>query len=51
MAMHPKYASDPTFRELVNFYEYFCGETGRGCGAAHQTGWTAAIAKLLTPRV
>ena len=50
MAMHAKYASDPTFRELINFYEYFCGETGRGCGASHQTGWTAAIAKMLTPR-
>ena len=50
MAMHPKYASDPTFRELINFYEYFCGESGRGCGASHQTGWTAAIAKLMTPR-
>ncbi len=50
MSMHPKYASDPTFRELINFYEYFDGETGRGCGASHQTGWTAAVAKLLTPR-
>jgi hypothetical protein len=50
LAMHAKFASDPTFRELVNFYEYFCGETGRGCGASHQTGWTAVIAKLLTPR-
>ena len=50
LAMHPKYASDPTFRELINFYEYFDGDTGRGCGASHQTGWTATIAKLLTPR-
>lgn len=50
MAMHPKYASDPTFRELINFYEYFDGDTGRGCGASHQTGWTATIAKMLTPR-
>jgi hypothetical protein len=50
MAMHPAYASDPTFRELVHFYEYFDGDTGRGCGAAHQTGWTACIAKMMTPR-
>ena len=28
--------------------EYFDGETGRGLGASHQTGWTALIAKLLT---
>jgi hypothetical protein len=50
LAMHPKYASDPTFRDLVNFYEYFDGETGRGCGASHQTGWTACVAKMMTPR-
>ena len=29
------------------FYEYFHGETGRGCGASHQTGWTALAVKLL----
>ena len=28
------------------FYEYFHGDTGRGCGAAHQTGWTALVASL-----
>jgi hypothetical protein len=50
LAMHPKYAEDPTFRDLINFYEYFDGETGRGCGASHQTGWTACIAKMMTPR-
>ena len=42
-----KYASDPHFRDLVLFYEYFHGETGRGCGASHQTGWTALAVKLL----
>jgi hypothetical protein len=31
----------------VPFYEYFDGDTGRGLGASHQTGWTAAIALLL----
>jgi len=36
-----KYADDPHFRDLVLFYEYFHGDTGRGCGASHQTGWTA----------
>ena len=50
MAMHPRYANDPTFKELLNFYEYFDGDTGRGCGASHQTGWTSAVAKLMTPR-
>jgi len=42
-----KYASDPHWRDLVLFYEYFHGETGRGCGASHQTGWTGLAAKLL----
>jgi glycogen debranching enzyme len=37
------YATDPYFRDLVLFYEYFHGDTGRGVGANHQTGWTALI--------
>lgn len=41
---------DPTLRQYVHFYEYFDGESGRGVGAAHQTGWTGLIAKLLMPR-
>jgi hypothetical protein len=32
------------------FNEYFHGETGAGCGASHQTGWTGLIALLLLPR-
>ncbi len=50
LVMHEKFSTDPTFQRLVNFYEYFDGETGRGCGASHQTGWTACIAKMMTPR-
>src|SRR5215467_9264318 len=42
-----KYAHDLHWRDLVLFYEYFNGETGRGCGASHQTGWTALAVKLL----
>jgi hypothetical protein len=42
-----KYESDPHWRDLVLFHEYFHGETGRGCGASHQTGWTALAVKLL----
>jgi len=41
---------DPYFRDYVLFYEYFHGETGRGLGASHQTGWTGLVAKLLHPR-
>jgi len=47
----PDLQSDPFYRELIPFYEYFDGDNGRGVGASHQTGWTALIAKLLMPRV
>jgi hypothetical protein len=36
-----RFARDPHWRDLVLFHEYFHGETGRGLGASHQTGWTA----------
>ncbi len=42
-----RYADDPHWRDLVLFYEYFHGDTGRGCGASHQTGWTALVTRLL----
>jgi hypothetical protein len=42
--------TDPHFRDNLLFYEYFDGDTGRGAGASHQTGWTALVAKLLQPR-
>jgi hypothetical protein len=38
---------DPHFRDHVLFYEYFDGDTGRGIGASHQTGWTGLIAKII----
>ena len=40
------YASDPHFKDLVLFSEYFHGDNGRGLGASHQTGWTALAANL-----
>jgi hypothetical protein len=43
----PRYASDPHFKELVLFHEYFHGETGQGVGASHQTGWTALAVRCL----
>jgi hypothetical protein len=42
-----RYASDPHFKDLVLFHEYFHGEDGRGVGASHQTGWTALVACCL----
>ena len=41
------FQQDPAWRPLVEFHEYFHGDTGAGLGASHQTGWTALIAKLL----
>ena len=50
MAGFDKLGHDPHFRDHVLFHEYFHGDTGRGLGAEHQTGWTALVAKLLQPR-
>jgi hypothetical protein len=41
------FQTDPNWRDLIPFYEYFNGDTGAGLGASHQTGWTALVAKLL----
>jgi hypothetical protein len=46
----PTAAGRPDFQEYPLFYEYFDGDTGRGCGAAHQTGWTSLVALLLQAR-
>ena len=45
-----KLQDDPHFRDHILFYEYFHGDTGRGVGASHQTGWTGLVAKLIQPR-
>lgn len=39
--------ADPHFRDHLMFHEFFHGDSGRGLGANHQTGWTALVAKLL----
>ncbi|MGJ5814599.1 MGH1-like glycoside hydrolase domain-containing protein [Paludibaculum fermentans] len=41
------YQTDPHWRDLVLFYEYFHGDDGSGVGASHQTGWTGLVAKLM----
>ncbi len=43
----PRFASAVDWRDLVQFHEYFHGDTGQGLGASHQTGWTALVAKCL----
>ena len=39
--------NNPLWNEYVLFHEYFHGETGKGLGASHQTGWTGLVAKLI----
>ena len=41
------YATDPYFKDLVLFFEYFHGDHGEGLGASHQTGWTGLVANLI----
>ncbi len=42
-----KFQTDPHWRDLILFYEYFQGDNGAGLGASHQTGWTGLIAKTI----
>lgn len=43
----PRFGSDPHWKDHVLFYEYFHGDSGRGMGASHQTGWTALVVNCL----
>ncbi|MCL4551189.1 MAG: glucosidase [Bacteroidetes bacterium] len=45
-----KFQTDPNFNNYILFSEYFHGDSGKGLGASHQTGWTGLIAKLLKPK-
>ncbi|HUZ63216.1 MAG TPA: glucosidase [Acetobacteraceae bacterium] len=51
MAAYPALQDDPDSQDLVLFHEYYHGDTGRGVGASHQTGWSGLVALLLQPRV
>jgi mannosylglycerate hydrolase MGH1-like protein len=42
-----KFQTDPHWRDLIFFHEYFHGDSGAGLGASHQTGWTGVVTKLL----
>jgi hypothetical protein len=42
-----KFQTDPYWRDLILFHEYFDGDTGEGLGASHQTGWTGLVASLI----
>jgi len=42
-----KFQNDPHWRDYLQFFEYFHGDTGAGLGASHQTGWTGLVANLI----
>ena len=44
-----RFQTDPEWNDPL-FYEYFDGDTGRGLGASHQTGWTGLVADLIIGR-
>jgi len=42
-----KFQTDPYWKDLILFYEYFHGDVGAGVGASHQTGWTGCVARII----
>ena len=44
---YEKFQTDPHFRDYIFFHEYYDGDTGRGLGASHQTGWSALVANMI----
>jgi hypothetical protein len=38
---------DENWKDNIWFFEFFDGDSGRGLGASHQTGWTGLIAKMI----
>jgi hypothetical protein len=41
------FQTDPHWKDLLLFYEYFHGDNGAGIGASHQTGWTGLVARFI----
>jgi hypothetical protein len=44
---YEKLQTDPHFKDYILFHEYYDGDTGRGLGASHQTGWSALVANMI----
>ena len=44
---YEKFQNDPVFNKNHLFFEYFDGDTGKGLGANHQTGWTGLISEII----
>lgn len=46
-----KLQQDPHFKDYLLFHEYFHGDSGKGLGASHQTGWTGIVAVALMKKM
>ncbi|WP_297335101.1 glucosidase [Algoriphagus sp.] len=44
---YSKFQTDPHFKDYILFYEYFHGDSGKGLGASHQTGWTGLVSEMI----
>ena len=45
-----RFQTDPNWKDMLQFYEYFHGDNGAGLGASHQTGWTGLVATVIQVR-
>ena len=50
LGLNPRFQRGGAWCDLLIFYEYFHGDTGKGLGASHQTGWTALAGALVANR-
>jgi hypothetical protein len=41
------FQDNPDWHDLLPFHEYFHGDSGKGLGASHQTGWTGLVVNLI----
>ncbi len=45
-----RFQTDPHWKDMLLFNEYFHGDNGAGLGASHQTGWTGLVARMIQLR-
>jgi hypothetical protein len=45
-----RFQTDPNWKDMLQFHEYFHGDNGAGLGASHQTGWTGLVARVIQIR-
>ncbi len=45
-----RFQGDPLLHGFIPFHEYFHGDTAKGLGASHQTGWTGLVADFVARR-